>query len=583
MGGVSGIIGMEGLVAAVEQSADSIVITDTHGGIQYVNPAFTKMTGYSSTEALGENPRVLNSGCQSGEFYKELWKTVRSGQVWHGDLINRRKDGTHYKEEMQISPVRNCDGTITGYIAIKRDVTEQRKADDAHRFLAAIVESSEDAIVATSPSGIVLSWNRGAELLFGFTADEAMGKPASIFVSPGRQELMAGWIEQVAEGHTLSNYEGEFLHRSGRSLPLSVAAFPIRNSSGAVVATTAIMRDMSVKIQADRDRALLACIVQSSEDAIIVTTPQGEIVTWSQGAVELFGYAAIEMVGKNLSTLMAAGRVDDLTFAISQLAGGVGISQSETLCVRNDGSSVYISAKVSPIRNAVGHVIALSAVIRDVSKREDSEKKLRESEERFREVFENSPFGIYVTELDSRIKQVNEAFCQMLGYKAEEMLELSVTELTHLEDLDSTRDRFDRLRRTPSGGESTTKRYVHRNGSIVWVRLNITTLPDSGGRCPLFVVQVEDISERRRSEEVLKESEERFRIMADGCPAAMWVTDTVGHLQFVNLAYRRFFGYRFDEMPLGKRESLILSNEAPEFEKAFKARIVRSIAFQGRG
>ena len=374
-GAVSGIIGMEGLVTAVEQSADSVVITDTDGRIQYVNPAFTKMTGYSSTEALGENPRVLKSGCQSGEFYTELWKTVRSGQVWHGDLVNRRKDGTHYKEEMQISPVRNSDGKITGYIAIKRDVTEQRKADDDHRFLAAIVESSEDAIVATNPMGVILSWNRGAEVLFGFTADEAIGKPASAFVSPARQELMADWVEQVAEGHTLSNYEGEFLHKSGRTLPLSVAAFPIRNSEGAVIATTAIMRDMSAKIEADRDRALLACIVQSSEDAIIVTTPLGEILTWNQGATQLFGYAAVEIVGKNLSILMGAGRMDDLAFAISQLTAGVGISHYETLCVCKDGSSVHISATGSPIRNCVGRVIALSAVLRDISRREESRKE----------------------------------------------------------------------------------------------------------------------------------------------------------------------------------------------------------------
>jgi len=93
-----------GLVAAVEQSADSIVITDTSGKIQYVNPAFSAMTGYSREEAVGQNPRVLKSDRQSPEFYKDLWDTVESGKAWRGELINRRKDGTFYTEEMRITP-----------------------------------------------------------------------------------------------------------------------------------------------------------------------------------------------------------------------------------------------------------------------------------------------------------------------------------------------------------------------------------------------------------------------------------------------------------------------------------------------
>ena len=89
-----------GLVAAVEQSADAVVVCDTHGKIRYVNPAFTAMTGYSSEEAAGRNPRILKSGRQAPETYKDLWDTVASGRVWQGELINRRQDGTLYTEEM---------------------------------------------------------------------------------------------------------------------------------------------------------------------------------------------------------------------------------------------------------------------------------------------------------------------------------------------------------------------------------------------------------------------------------------------------------------------------------------------------
>jgi two-component system cell cycle sensor histidine kinase/response regulator CckA len=117
------------LAAAVEQAADSFVMIDLDGKILYVNPAFTAMTGYKSEEAVGRNPRVLKSGRHPAAFYKQLWDTIRSGQVWQGEVINRRKDGTIYDEEMQIAPVRDANGAAIGYVAVKRDITERRRAE----------------------------------------------------------------------------------------------------------------------------------------------------------------------------------------------------------------------------------------------------------------------------------------------------------------------------------------------------------------------------------------------------------------------------------------------------------------------
>jgi PAS domain S-box-containing protein len=106
------------LVAAVEQAADGVVITDTNGTIQYVNPAFPAITGYTREEVLGQNPRILKSGRLSPAVYEELWSTILSGRVWHGEVINRRKNGSLYTEEMQITPVRGSNGEIVSYIAI---------------------------------------------------------------------------------------------------------------------------------------------------------------------------------------------------------------------------------------------------------------------------------------------------------------------------------------------------------------------------------------------------------------------------------------------------------------------------------
>ncbi len=121
------------LMTAIEQSADEVMITDIQGNIEYVNPAFTRITGYSREEALGQNPRILKSGRQDTEFYDHLWKTILRGEVWHGEVVNRRKDGSLYTEEMDIAPVRNHQGGITHFIATKQDVTARLQLEEQFR------------------------------------------------------------------------------------------------------------------------------------------------------------------------------------------------------------------------------------------------------------------------------------------------------------------------------------------------------------------------------------------------------------------------------------------------------------------
>jgi PAS domain S-box-containing protein len=115
----------ERLMLAIEQAAETIVITDADGTIQYVNPVFTRTTGYRRDEAVGQNSRILRSGCQDKAFYCDMWRTISSGATWAGQMVNRRKDGALYTEESTISPVRDATGRIVNYVAVKRDITEQ--------------------------------------------------------------------------------------------------------------------------------------------------------------------------------------------------------------------------------------------------------------------------------------------------------------------------------------------------------------------------------------------------------------------------------------------------------------------------
>jgi len=160
--------------AALEAAANAIVITDFRGTIQWVNHAFTTMTGYSAEEVLGKNPRLLKSGKQSRSFYADLWSTVSSGKVWHGELINRRKDGTTYIEEQTITPLAQNVGEAnwTHFVAIKQDITERKRAEEMlhnnENKYRALFEESADANWLMDEKGF-LACNSAALQMFGYT------------------------------------------------------------------------------------------------------------------------------------------------------------------------------------------------------------------------------------------------------------------------------------------------------------------------------------------------------------------------------------------------------------------------------
>ena len=560
-----GNIERAGLVAAVEQAANGVVITDTNGKIRYVNPAFTAMTGYTSEEARGQSTSILKSGRQSAAFYEDLWNTIRSKRVWHGEIVNRRKDGTLYDEEMRITPVLDPQGEIVSYIAIKQDVTERRAAEEAQKFLAAIVDGSEDAICAYKSEGAILTWNRGAEAILGYRAAEVIGKHVSMLVSPDRLTNLAHFTDRILKGNVVSQHEGQLRHKDGRIVHVSVTGYPIRNPAGEVTAVSSILRDITERRQAEQTRSLLASIVESSDEAIYSVSLDGTIVSWNQGAEALFGYPSLEIIGKNADLLALPGRLDEMRQCLGTIRKGGVISPFETVLEGKDGRPIDVSLSISTIRNPAGEVVGASGIARDIGKRLRAERNLRESEERFRDVFEHAPFGLSVSGLDGRFIQVNRVLCRMLGYSEQELLDTGWADLTHPDDMASSLRMKEQLCGDPGGCVELEKRYIHRNGAVVWVRVKISSVRDAGGSPSYFVVHVEDITERKRTEEALRESEERFRIMADSCPAMMWVTNAEGGIQFLNREYREFFGTACEQVDGGRWQMLVHPDEAAEY------------------
>ncbi len=319
------------------------------------------------------------------------------------------------------------------------------------------MDGTEDAIVAYSAAGKILTWNHGAEAILGYSAGEAIGKNVSAMVPPERRQALSDLTRQVLSGTAVSQYEGLCLRKDGRRIDVSVTGCPLRDSAGEVAAVSTILRDTSGRRKAEQAQALLASIVECSEAAIHSVARDGTIVSWNRGAELLFGYSSGEMVGKSAGTLAPPSHLAEFYECIRAVQGGSSIGSLETA--------------VSPIRNSAGEVVGASAIASDMSKRLSAERKLRESEERFREVFENAPFGLAVTGTDRRFLQVNAALCRMLGYSEQELHALNWADLTHPDDLAASQKSGEQLSKDPQG-------CVGRVGTCGSIRHRNRSLPD---------------------------------------------------------------------------------------------------------
>ncbi len=205
--------------AAMEAAADAIVMTDREGLIQYVNKAFTELTGYTFDEAIGNTPRVLKSERQDPRFYRALWETILSGRVWRGELVNRRKDGSTYDESMSITPVKDNKGEVTHFIAVKRDVTERKEAENALKEseskFRALVEASASAILIHDGKHIFYA-NPMAMKLTGHTKEDISRLSVMDLVHPDYRKLAASKMEARLEGGEMpDSYEIKVVKKSG--------------------------------------------------------------------------------------------------------------------------------------------------------------------------------------------------------------------------------------------------------------------------------------------------------------------------------------------------------------------------------
>ena len=212
----------------------------------------------------------------------------------------------------------------------------------ANARLAAIVESSDDAIVGKDLNGIITDWNKSAERLFGYSAAEAVGRHISLIAPPGREHEMDYVLSQIRKGEKVEHYQTQRRHKDGHLVDVSLTVSPILGADGEVTGASKIARDVTGQKRADAQGRLLAAIVNSSDDAIISKDPDGTITTWNAGAVRLFGYTPDEAIGRHISIIAVPGAKTTCRTSWRRSAvAGASSTTRRSAAIRTGRSSTY--------------------------------------------------------------------------------------------------------------------------------------------------------------------------------------------------------------------------------------------------
>jgi PAS domain S-box-containing protein len=243
------------LAVLVEFSDDAIVGTTLDGVIESWNAGARRLLGYTAEEAIGRPIRMVVPDDRH-ESEAELLERVRRGErIEHYDTVHVRKDGSHVTVSLGVSPVRTPEGKIIGAARIARDITERSLIEREARRLAAIVESSDDAIVAKDLNGIITSWNRSAETMFGYTADEAIGRSITMILPAERLAEEDYVLGQIRSGNRVDHFETIRRRKDGTFIDVSLSVSPILDKSGLVIGASKIARDISVQKRLVRELA----------------------------------------------------------------------------------------------------------------------------------------------------------------------------------------------------------------------------------------------------------------------------------------------------------------------------------------
>ena len=240
----------EWLRVTLASIGDAVITTDNHGNVTFLNPVAASLTGWSLADASGKSLtdvfNIVNADTRKqveSPTVRALREGVVVGLANHTLLIS--KDGTERPIDDSAAPIRNPQGEVAGAVLVFRDITERKRAEAKMAHLAAIVASSDDAIISKDLNGIITSWNQGAQRLFGYAAEEVIGKPILLLIPAEHKDEEPAILERIRRGEAIEHYETVRQHKDGTFLDISLTVSPVRDASGRIIGASKIARDIT--------------------------------------------------------------------------------------------------------------------------------------------------------------------------------------------------------------------------------------------------------------------------------------------------------------------------------------------------
>jgi PAS domain S-box-containing protein len=372
---------------AILSAVTSIVwSTDTRGAYVERQPSWEQYTGQTWEEyrEFGwekvihpDDREAVNSGWRRALGTGEVYDA--QGRIWHAASQSYR----HYT--CRAIPVKNPDGSIREWVGTLTDVEDRRRSELVQNELAAIVNSSRDAIIGKTLNSLVTSWNPGAERIYGYTCEEAIGRHISMIVPPDRRTEYEHIMDQVRRGESIGPLETVRVRKDGARIDVALSISPVRGADDRVIGASVIARDITENVRAQEKMRRLVRSVEAAKESIILTDTNGNITYINPAFTRLTGYGSNEVIGRT-PRILKSGRQDTETYRRIWKTIRKGITWSgEIVNRRKDGSLYDAELTIAPVLDPAGRVEGYVGVQRDISERKRieqiMEEHLRETDE----------------------------------------------------------------------------------------------------------------------------------------------------------------------------------------------------------
>jgi PAS domain S-box-containing protein len=551
------------LSRAIEQSPMTVVITDLNGTIEYVNPKFVQLTGYSVEEALGQNPRIVKSGETSPEEYKRLWATITAGQAWHGILHNKKKSGELYWEETIISPVFDANGKITHFVAVKEDITERKQAEQALREseerIRSILDTTVNGIIITNERGIVESINRAARSMFGYAENEIIGQNIKMLMPDPYHTEHDGYIDNYLRTGTKKiigiGREVTVLRKNGTTFPMSLAVSEVL--VGGLHLFTGIVQDITERKQAEQfiehekqkyeelfniaqRQAQEMALLNEVQTALAREVDLSDLIrTVVEAIAKAFGYTHVSVylqqndvlhlqyqvgyehplleISMTKGVMARSVRTGSMIFlddvrSDPDFIGAMGGITSE-ICVPLFDQRTAVGAL--NVESTIGHRLAeadanlMGAIGKQVNNaisRARLYDALRQSEHRYKELVDNAREMIYKTDAHGHFTFVNPTATRLIGYSENELIGRSYFELIPLDGRRTVAHFYLDQFRTKTLTTYFEFPVTTKAGPIIWIGQNVQLILDpASGQILETQAVARDVTDLKQAQQTLQQ------------------------------------------------------------------------------